>query len=302
MPGQRKVELSDVVLIALEIFFEMTSRKTLSSRDAINDFNELSHRNPLVTVILPCYNHERFVERAVLSVLDQTYSFVQLVVIDDGSSDTSVVRLEALRKRFNFKLICQENRGVCKALNRAIREAAIGDYIALLASDDFWHPDKLCLQIEKLQSHPGSEFCFSKAIEFSNESNPDVGRVFPKQCLTGRVLSQVFVRQHVPAGTMLFSRNLYDQLGGFDENLKEEDWDFVIRSAAATTFAAVDIPLLYYRSHQGNTMKTKNRVAIFHQKAKILAKNFDLVSPWRWLFAIALHFAHDIVFSRFVRN
>jgi len=258
--------------------------------------------SPLVSVIVPCYNHERYVEKAVLSVLDQSYSRIQLIVIDDGSHDESVERLKSLQERFGFTLICQENRGVCKTLNRAIREAAEGDFIALLASDDFWHRDKLLLQMNELQRTPASEFCFSQAVEFIDENNLERGQTFPRRCLRGQILSKVFIRQHVPAGTMLFSRRLYDRLGGFDENLKEEDWDFVIRSASATEFAAVDTPLLYYRSHASNTMKTRNRAAIFHQKAKILAKNFDLVSPWTWLFAIGLHFAHDIVFSKFRRG
>jgi len=267
-----------------------------------NHNTSLLMQYPLVTVIMPCYNHEQYVERAVMSVLVQTYPRVQLVVIDDGSKDRSVSKLVSLRDRFGFTLICQENRGVCKTLNRGIREAAHGDYISLLASDDFWHPDKLRHQMAGLSHHTGSEFCFSQAIEFTDESNPDAGTVFPRKCFSGHVVDQVFVRQHVPAGTMLFSRQLYDRLGGFDESLKEEDWDFVIRSAAVTSFVSINTPLLYYRSHQGNTMKTRSRAAIFHQKAKILAKNFDLVSPWRWLFAVCLHFAHDIVFSRFRRG
>jgi alpha-1,3-rhamnosyltransferase len=263
---------------------------------------EIQDHHPLITVVMPCFNHAGFVSRAVASVLNQTYPYVQLVVIDDGSRDGSVEVLQRLAAEHGFDLICQENRGVCRTLNRGVREVARGEFIALLASDDFWHKDKLRLQMEALQRQPGAEFCFSKAIEFTDENNPDAGRVFPMQCLTGRIIDRVFVRQHVPAGTMLFSRALYDRLGGFDESLKEEDWDFVIRSAAATSFAAVDLPLLYYRSHQGNTMKTRNRAAIFHQKAKILAKNFDLVSPWRWCFANALHFAHDIVLSRFLKG
>lgn len=260
---------------------------------------ELRSTSPMVSVVMPCYNHERYVERAIISVLNQSYSNIELIVIDDGSVDSSVDRIRALRDRFGFKLICQDNRGVCKTLNRGILEAAHGQYIALLASDDFWHPDKLRLQMRAMRQHPESEFCFSQAIEFVDENNVDAGIVFPRKCLSGNVVNQVFVRQHVPAGTMLFSRALYDRLGGFDENLKEEDWDFVIRSAAATSFVSVDTPLLYYRSHSGNTMKTRSRAAIFHQKAKILAKNYDLVNPWRWLFAIFLHFIHDIVLSRF---
>ncbi len=267
-----------------------------------NKADPLFMHAPLITVIMPCYNHELYVERAVMSVLVQTYSRVELVVVDDGSKDGSVDRLKTLRDRFGFTLVCQENRGVCRTLNRGIQEYAHGNYIALLASDDFWHPDKLRLQLTELRLHPESEFCFSQAVEFTDESNPDAGTVFPRKCLSGDVVHQVFMRQHVPAGTMLFSRQLYDRLGGFDENLKEEDWDFVIRSAAATSFVSVNTPLLYYRSHLGNTMKTRNRTAIFHQKAKILAKNFELVSPWRWLGTICLHFAHDIVISRLRRR
>lgn len=249
---------------------------------------------PLVSVIMPSFNHRQYVEKAIGSVLAQTHTAVELIVVDDGSSDGSVDLLQALSARHGFKLICQENAGVCKTLNRGVREAE-GEFISLLASDDFWHPDKLRLQLGALEASPGSRFCFSQALEFRDEANLEEGRVFPRRCYRGNIVNRVFLRQHVPAGTMLFSRQLYDELGGFDETLKEEDWDFVIRSAAATSFAAVDAPLLNYRAHLANTMRTRSRHAIFHQKAKILAKNFPLAKPGVWLAAIGLHFAHDIV-------
>jgi len=280
---------------------DMSESAIRDGRDAV-DSGLTVGQGALVTVILPCYNHEQYVERSVLSVFEQTYPWVQLVVIDDGSKDSSVERLLALKRRFDFTLICQENSGICRTLNRAIRTAARGEYIALLASDDFWDRDKLRLQMDELRRRHGSEFCFSQAIEFSDDENVANGRVFPRRCISGDVLDRVFIRQHVPAGTMLFSRRLYDQLGGFDENLKEEDWDFVIRSAAVTRFSSVNLPLLCYRSHQGNTMKARSRSEIFHQKARLLSKNFDLVSPWRWLLAITLHFGHDIVFSALTRD
>jgi alpha-1,3-rhamnosyltransferase len=258
-------------------------------------FFEINNR---VTVVVPCFNHSDYVARAVVSVLNQSYKNIELVVIDDGSEDDSVNKLKKLQENHVFTLIEQQNSGVCKTLNRAIREVASGKYIALLASDDFWHEDKLKLQMKCLGQHPESEFCFSQAIEFTDENNPSNGRLFPKKCLSGKVLNSVFLRQHVPAGTMLFSRRLYDQLGGFDENLKEEDWDFVIRSAAVTSFCAVNKPLLYYRSHDTNTMKTRKRASIFHQKIKILAKNFDLVSPFRWYLSVSMHFFHDFILNK----
>lgn len=252
----------------------------------------------LVTVVMPCFNHVQYVERAVLSVINQSYKNFELVIIDDGSEDGSVEKLRILQSVYGFKFIRQENRGVCKTLNRAVREVAKGEFIALLASDDFWRDDKLKLQMEILQQHPHSEFCFSQAIEFIDQQNPSDGRLFPKKCLSGHILKSVFLRQHVPAGTMLFSRRLYDLLGGFDESLKEEDWDFVIRSAAVTEFCSINEPLLFYRSHSANTMKLRNRPEVFHQKIKILSKNFNLVSPWRWLLSTLLHFSHDIFFKR----
>ena len=262
---------------------------------------EQPETDPLVSVIIPSFNHARYIEQTILSVLAQTYPAFQLVVIDDGSSDGSVEMLKALAGRHKFDLICQANGGVCRALNRAIRDAAKGTYIALLGSDDLWHRDKLRLQIEALDEAADAEFCFSQARQFGDGIPPARGRVFPRRCHRGSIVRRVFLRQHVPAGTILFSRRLYDELGGFDETLLEEDWDFVIRSAAATRFAAVDRPLLEYRIHAASTMRTRNGAAIFHQKAKILAKNFSLVSPFVWLAAIVLHFFHDIVMHRMRR-
>lgn len=255
-----------------------------------------------VSVIMPSFNHRPYVERAIDSVLAQTHAATELIVVDDGSTDGSVELLQSLQTRHRFTLLCQQNVGVCRTLNRGIREAAKGEYVALLASDDFWHPEKLSRQLAALTASPGSEFCFSQAVEFSDDASADSGRVFPARCLSGDVGAKVFLRQHVPAGTMLFSRKLYDELGGFDEALKEEDWDFVIRSAAATRFSSVDAPLLHYRAHAGNTMRTRGGHAIFHQKAKILAKNFPLVRPSVWLTTVILHFVHDIVLGRIARR
>jgi alpha-1,3-rhamnosyltransferase len=252
----------------------------------------------LVTVVVPCYNHEQYIERAISSVFCQTYDNFELVVIDDGSIDGSVAKLKKLQDQYNFVLITQENKGVCKTLNRAIREFSHGAYIAVLASDDFWHQDKLKLQMKALHQHRDAHFCFSQAIEFADENNPTKGRRFPRKCLSGRVLNKVFLRQHVPAGTMMFSRNLFDRLNGFDETLKEEDWDFVIRSAAITEFCSVDEPLLFYRSHAANTMKTRARSKIFHEKVKILSKNMDLVGPWRWMVSVMLHFLYDVIYKK----
>ncbi len=249
----------------------------------------------LVSVIIPCYNHEKYVQQAVESVLEQTYRNIELIVIDDGSSDNSPSILSSLAKRYNFNLILQKNMGVCRTLNNAIRLSK-GQYIAMLASDDYWHLKKIEMQMLCLKQHPKSKFCYSQAVEFE-DSLKDKSFVFPKKPMSGRVLERVFLRQHVPAGTILFSRELYDYIGGFDENLEEEDWDFIIRCAAETEFCVVREPLLFYRSHDSNVMKTRPRMEIFRQKALLLSKNLHLVSPLIWLCAILVHFLHDYCLS-----
>ncbi|MFN0097626.1 MAG: glycosyltransferase family 2 protein [Gemmatimonadaceae bacterium] len=254
----------------------------------------------LVTVVVPSYNHREYIGATIESVLAQSHPAVQLVVIDDGSTDGSAALLQQMAEARGFDLILQSNGGVCRALNRAIRERARGQCIALLGSDDVWDPRKLERQLARLAQVPDAELCFAQARYFTQTPSDAYGEPFPARPREGDLLRFVFWRQHVPAGTLLFTRALYDALGGFDESLREEDWDFVIRAAARTKFAAVPAPLLWYRAHQTNTMRARPRAAIFHQKALILAKNFALVPAGLWFGALTLHFVHDIVFQRFL--
>ena len=251
--------------------------------------------SPLVSVVIPCYNHQYYVEKSLKSVIAQTYKNIEIIVIDDGSKDNSVKVLKELQKNNKFILECQENMGVCNTLNRAIGMSN-GKYIAILASDDYWDLTKIEKQVKVLETSKNSEFCFTQALEFDSNTDKNM-RIFPKNPLSGNVLNSVFVRQHVPAGSMMFSKNLFDKLSGFDESLKEEDWDFVIRSAANTNFTSIKEPLFFYRSHESNIMKKRGRKEILKQKILLLTKNFNLVSPFRWYFSISLHFFYDIIYK-----
>lgn len=257
---------------------------------------------PLVSVVIPCYNHAQFIEMAIKSALAQTYENIQLIVIDDGSTDDSLKIINGIAREHSICVVGQANQGICKTLNRAIKEFSQGEYIALLASDDYWEPSKLTKQLSMLKLNPRSEFCFTQAVEFDSDKKHVTGKVFPRKVLTGHVTKHVFLRQHVPAGSIVFSRKLFDVLNGFDETLSEEDWDFVIRCSANTEFSAVQEPLFFYRSHSANTMKTRDRKEIFRQKALILSKNFHLITPMRWFAAISLHFIHDIFLASFLKK
>lgn len=254
------------------------------------------NNSPLVSVVIPSYNHKQYIGEAIKSVIDQTYTNIELIVIDDGSTDGSLSLLNDLSNIYGFKFVAQENQGVCKTLNRGIREFSKGQLICILASDDRFHLSKIELQVKELSNNKSSEFCFTQAVEFDTDSGKEM-RVFPKKNFTGNVLNKIIFRQPYAAGSIMFTRDLYDSVGGFDPALKAEDWDFSIRCAAKTVFSSVSKPLFYYRSHAANTMKIMSRRKIFHDKAIMLAKNYMLVSPWLWIFSFLSHFLYDHFYS-----
>lgn len=255
-------------------------------------------KDPLISIIIPSYNHIRYVQKSIESVINQTYKNIELIIIDDGSDDGSFELIDNLSKIHSFKCISQKNMGICKTLNRGIREFSRGELICILASDDFFHPEKIHHQILAFQSNPKSEFCYTQAFEFEDDEE-NIIRTFPIKNFSGNVLNKIALRQPYAAGSIMFSRNLYDEVGGFDENLKYEDWDFSIRCAAKTEFIGVQLPLFYYRSHDSNTMKTLSRRRIFHGKALILSKNYLILPPFIWFLSILLHFLYDNFFNFF---
>ena len=253
---------------------------------------------PLVSVIIPSYNHKEFVLKAIRSVLDQTYKNIELIVIDDGSSDGSGELLQSASSTFGFFFHSQKNVGVCRTLNRGIREFSKGEYICVLASDDYYESAKIEKQLQTLAVTDDTEFCYTQAGEFDSETGKTLN-VFPKKEFFGNVLNKLIFRQPYAAGSIMFTRELYDRVGGFDDCLPAEDWDFSLRCAAATKFIGVHEPLFYYRSHATNSMKLMGRRKIFRGKAMILAKNYLLVSPFRWLCALLFHYVYDHLY-RFI--
>lgn len=245
-----------------------------------------------VLLIILSYNHLAYVKASIDSALAQNHLSLELIVIDDGSTDGSDLFIVQYSKLKKFNFISQPNSGVCKTLNRIISNHSKGKYIAILASDDYYHPDKISEQVQMLEANPDAELCYTQALEFDDATRAEL-RVFPARPVTGDVLNTVFLRQPYAAGSIMFTRDLFDRIGGFDENLKFEDWDFSIRAAAATRFVAVNKPLFFYRSHGTNTLKKWTRRQLFAEKIKILAKNYALVSPARWLYVVLVHFVHD---------
>src|SRR5690606_4797225 len=126
---------------------------------------------PLVSVVIPCYNHAKFVKETIQSIIDQDYENIELIIIDDGSKDNSVEVIEemvpACHKRFKrFEFRHRPNRGLCATLNEAL-EWCTGEYLSCIASDDIMMPYKTSVQVEYLLENPASIGVFGR-VELLN--------------------------------------------------------------------------------------------------------------------------------------
>ncbi len=215
--------------------------------------------DPLVSVIMPAYNAERFLGASIDSVLGQSYSALELIVVDDGSTDRSFEIAEQFAAQDRrVKILRQDNAGVACARNAAIR-GATGLFVAPIDADDLWHPDKLRKQVAAFKaSHPITGFVYCPALKIDELGRP-VSRCFRGSRPQGIVWLQLFVNNFTGnASTPLFRAECLRELGGYEESLfvtnafGAEDWDLCLRIAAR--YEAVYVPecLVGYRIVSGS--------------------------------------------------
>ncbi len=192
--------------------------------------------SPLVSVICLCYNHSRFVQEAIESVLNQSYPNIQLIVVDDASTDNSVEVIKQLVSKhptIEF-LPLLSNLGNCKAFNRGLALAK-GEFLIDLATDDVLLPNRIEAGVRELQQ-AGREFGvhFSDAGLVSETGKPlgTHAERFPHTGIPqGDIYTELIKRYFICPPTVMFTREVMNHLGGYDETLTYEDFDFWIRSA-----------------------------------------------------------------------
>jgi glycosyltransferase involved in cell wall biosynthesis len=190
---------------------------------------------PLVTIICVCYNQARFVTEALDSVVTQTYQPIELIVIDDGSTDGSpqVIKHWIASHPQTVLLLNGINIGYCKTFNKATAIAK-GKYLIDLAADDMLLPNRVALGVQALESTPQAGVTFSDA-EHVDEAGQKINLHsdrFPHHTVpSGNIYQELIVRFFVCSPTMMFSQAMFTELGGYDETLMYEDFDFWIRSS-----------------------------------------------------------------------
>jgi glycosyltransferase involved in cell wall biosynthesis len=241
-----------------------------------------------ISVVIPTYNYGRFVTEAVESALAQTYRPMEVIVVDDGSTDDTAERLRPYMDRIRY--IRQENRGLSAARNTGIRHAQ-GEWVALLDSDDVWHPRKTEIQLRTVGEDTsigfvGSPECGGIAQTLSDNSKVRELRV--RDFLT---------KPPVCPSSVMIRRRCFDDVGLFDETLTSvEDRDMWLRLAARFRSLQVCSPCWSYRQHAGQMNRHADRMLANY--TRVLKKFFREYPEQRGLRRFAFgHLNFDAVWS-----
>ncbi|MCS7208241.1 MAG: glycosyltransferase [Fimbriimonadales bacterium] len=216
---------------------------------------------PKVSVLIPSYNHARFLPATLESVFQQTFSDYEVVVVDDGSVDDSVAILQSYGER--VRLYVQQNRGTYSTLNRCVAESR-GEYLAILNSDDLWMPTKLEKQVALLEANPqlGLVHTGGHFIDAAGQVLPGnpLGFEWPRTP-TGNIIEALVRCNKIIASSVLIRRECFERLGGFREDLYGSgDWEMWFRVALEYDIGYIDEPLTMYRVHGANASFQHMRV------------------------------------------
>ncbi len=215
-------------------------------------------KEPVVTVIVASYNHAPYIEQCILSVLQQTYPHIELLVVDDGSTDDSVQRIERLQEQYGFDFRTQKNKGLTCTLNEAIARAK-GSLIAPFGSDDIMCPERIAKQVAYMQDKPEVGICAGniELIDSGGELFPEARqrRDTPFRRLD---FDDVFMERkpYPPAPTLLFRKEALEKVGGFDPQIRLEDLLIELKITHAGYYIdCLGEVLAQYRKHASNSSK-----------------------------------------------
>ncbi len=212
---------------------------------------------PETSIVITCYNYGRYLRGCLQSVVEQTYTDYEIIVIDDGSTDDTPQIMQGLAGQPNLRYVRQENGGQARAKNHGL-QLSRGRYVAFLDADDLWEKDKLEKQIP-LFSNPAVGVVYGRANLIDDNGAPiDLGllggNLTPR---AGRVSRWLFINNFIWFSSSVSRRECLERFSGFDESLPMGiDWDLWLRISAQYDFDFVDEPLIRYRvGHPGQMSK-----------------------------------------------
>jgi hypothetical protein len=227
---------------------------------------------PTVSIVLPTFNRLQFLRAAVDSVFNQTFADWELIIADDGSEEQTAAYLAAIADPPRVRVLRLPHSGNPGEVRNAAWQAARGEYIAFLDSDDVWLPEKLAMQVASLQRHRARDWshtAFTVIDESGQLLTGSHARWWP--AAEGWVLESLIKMEAVIAiSSVVVRRQLLEQVGGFDAGLPAcNDYDFWLRVAGLSEIDGVRETLLYKRTHQESYY---NETMVLEERQRALEK------------------------------
>lgn len=260
---------------------------------------------PLVSVLIPAYNHERFVQRCLDSVLEDPYPAKEIVIIDDGSSDRTGERIaewiKAQGHLLRVEYVQRENRGISAAWNELAARAR-GEFLRLCASDDYLLPGGLEAQVRYLQTHPTKRAVVGDSVVVDQYGNTlhdsgmrDLHHADKRLYGSDEGIRRAVISQWAIGGPVaLLHKSALETIGRWTEGLRIDDWDFFLRVAACDALGFIDVHVGAYRLHGNNVSKTRHtatRIVNLTESCQVARRRADLFDePHRTLLKAQAHF------------
>jgi glycosyltransferase involved in cell wall biosynthesis len=232
--------------------------------------------SPHVSIIIPYFNAAQFIEECVNSVLSQSYSNIEIIIVDDGSVDHGLEKISLIPQ---ITIIHQQNAGACVARNRGL-EAADGEFVKFLDADDYLEKDCIALQVEEALKHDNNTIIYGNfKIVSQNTFRPVNTRIAPQNQTATLLFSDLLTT------TPLHRRYMLEAIGGFDTRFKNgQEWNLHVRLASrGYQFVHMDTNVYFYRVHTAdgrisNKRKKHTESSIAHEIDKIRLTNEALHS------------------------
>ncbi|AXX90515.1 hypothetical protein CKA55_12770 [Arcobacter suis] len=233
----------------------------------------------LISICIPIYNHEKYIEQCLESIINQTYTNFEIIMIDDGSNDNSYFIAQNYlnaQKFSNYILKKRENKGLCYTLNELL-SLSRGEYISITASDDYWMLNKLEEQIDFLSKNQDVALVHSNSIIVDDCGNQKGEIDYSNRKNSGYLFKAIiFSRGGINTVSTMIRREVYAKIGNYDSSLKFEDTDFWLRLTKKFKVGYINKFHTYYRRHDSNLSDDKNKLKFTNDEiVKIFNKNIE---------------------------
>ncbi len=238
----------------------------------------MKNGKPTISVVITCYNYGKYLSGALDSVLSQSLSDYEIVLVNDGSTDDTDKIVRSYLRKGRFVYVKQENKGQARAKNVGILRSR-GRFVAFLDADDLWAEDKLEKQMALFdKKEAGVVYSGLRYIDEEGNKLPDQPREGCLAFRSGYVVNYLFMDNFVPFSASIVRRECFEKVGLFDETLSMGiDWDLWLRISVYYKFEYVDEPLLIYR--KGHTGQMSKNTEVRHACSDIIMDKFLKANP-----------------------